>query len=160
MPFVRTPPVAHTNRAVIVWLDDVLVRSKSRKRPPVDAHAVEIGEAIAAALRRDREEGNLILGLSWQPEIAAGARTAESAAAVFKRMNELAGFPIEVEYCAHPSGPPTCWCRTPLPGLGVLMIQRHQLDPLRCVYIGDGAADPGYARKLGFTYRRLNGRDA
>jgi histidinol phosphatase-like enzyme len=66
----------------------------------------------------------------------------------------LAGLPIEVEYCPHAAGPPRCWCRKPLPGLGVLMIQRHRLDPSQCVYVGAGAADPGFARKLGFSYRR------
>ena len=154
LPFVRTPQAGHTNRAVVVWLDDVLLRSKSGQRTPVDPGDVEIDEALAAALRRDREDGYLILGLSWQPEIAAGSRTAAGAAAVFERMNELAGLPIEVEYCPHSAGPPSCWCRKPLPGLGVLMIQRHRLDPAQCVYVGAGAGDPGFARKLGFSYRR------
>ena len=152
--FVRTPIEGHTNRAVIVWCDDVLLRSKSGHRTPVNADDVEIDEGVAAALRRDREEGFLILGLSWQPEIADGTRTAADVAAVFARMNELVGFPIEVEYCPHSAGPPRCWCRKPLPGLGVLMIHRHRLDPAHCVYVGNGAADPGFARKLGFAYRR------
>jgi len=38
----------------------------------------------------------------------------------------------------------------PLPGLGVLMIDRHQLDPSQCICIGTGSLDPGFARKLGF----------
>ena len=154
LPFVRKPPAGHTNRAVVVWCDDVLLRSKAGHRTPVDPDDVEIDETLAAALRRDREDGHLILGLSWQPEIADGTRTAADVAAVFARMNALVGFPIEVEYCPHPAGPPSCWCRKPLPGLGVLLIHRHRLDPARCVYVGGGAADPGFARKLGFTYRR------
>ena len=137
----------------------MLLRSKTGHRTPVDADDVETDEALAAALRRDREDGYLILGLSWQPEIAAGSRTAAGAAAVFERMNALAGFPIEVEYCPHAAGPPSCWCRKPLPGLGVLMIHRHRLDPAQCIYVGAGAADPGFARKLGFAYRRYE-RDA
>jgi hypothetical protein len=36
----------------------------------------------------------------------------------------------------------------------VLLIDRHRLDPAQCVYIGNGAADPGFAKKLGFAYRR------
>jgi aryl-alcohol dehydrogenase-like predicted oxidoreductase/histidinol phosphatase-like enzyme/predicted kinase len=154
LPFVRTPQAGHADRAMVVWLDDVLLRSKTGHRTPVDAGDVEIDEGLAAALRRDREDGYLILGLSWQPEIAAGSRTAAGVAAVFERMNKLAGLPIEVEYCPHAAGPPSCWCRKPLPGLGVLMIQRHRLDPAQCVYVGAGAADPGFARKLGFAYRR------
>ena len=153
LPFVRRLPAGHTNRAVVVWCDDVLLKSKAGRRTPTDPDDVEIDEALAASLRRDREEGQLILGLSWQPEIADGTRTTADVAAVFARMNALVGFPIEVEYCPHPAGPPTCWCRKPLPGLGVLLIHRHRLDPARSVYIGGGAADPAYARKLGFAYR-------
>jgi histidinol phosphatase-like enzyme/predicted kinase len=153
-PFVRAPIAGHTNRAVIVWCDGTLLRSKSGQRTPVNADDVEIDEAVAAALRRDREDGFLILGMSWQPEIADGTRTAADVAAVFARMNELIGFPIEVEYCPHGAGPPRCWCRKPLPGLGVRLIHRHHLDPAHCIYVGNGAADPGFARKLGFRYRR------
>jgi Tol biopolymer transport system component len=43
-------------------------------------------------------------------------------------------------------------------GLGVLLIHRHRLDPARCVYVGSSAADPGFARKLGFAYRRHHSR--
>jgi aryl-alcohol dehydrogenase-like predicted oxidoreductase/histidinol phosphatase-like enzyme/predicted kinase len=154
LPFVRRPPAGHPNRAVVVWCDDVLLRSKAGHRTPKDPDDVKIDEALAASLDRDRENGHLILGLSWQPEIADGTRTAAEAAAVFERMNQLVGFPIEVEYCPHPAGPPSCWCRKPLPGLGVLLIHRHRLDPAQCVYVGGGAADPGFARKLGFSYRR------
>ena len=153
VPFVRRPPAGHATSAVMVWLDEVLIRSKAGHRTPCDAEDVEIDDNLASALRRHREDGHLILGLSWQPELAEGKRTAADLAAIFARMDALVGFPIEVEYCPHPAGPPSCWCRKPLPGLGVLMIHRHQLDPARCVYVGNAAADPGFARKLGFTYR-------
>ena len=33
------------------------------------------------------------------------------------------------------------------------LIHRHQLDPSQCIYIGDGAQDPGFARKLGLVFR-------
>jgi histidinol phosphatase-like enzyme len=79
--------------------------------------------------------------------------SAEGATAVFARMNELLGLDFEVEYCPHAAGPPRCWCRKPLPGLGVLFIHRHRLDPARCVYVGAGTQDPGFARRLGFTYQ-------
>lgn len=158
VPFVRRLPPGHVNRAVVVWCDDVLIRSRAGHRTPLDPDDVEIDETLVAALQRDREEGYLILGLSWQPEIAAGTRTTADAAAVFARMTALAGLSIAVEYCPHEAGPPRCWCRKPLPGLGVLLIHRHQLDPSRCIYVGHGASDPGFARKLGFAYRRVEGR--
>ena len=91
--------------------------------------------------------------MSWLPEIASHSMTAADVDALFARMRKLLGVDIEVEYCPHPAGPPVCWCRKPLPGLGVVFIERHQLDPTQCVYVGSGAQDPGFARKLGFQYR-------
>jgi histidinol phosphatase-like enzyme len=60
---------------------------------------------------------------------------------------------IDIAYCRHPAGPPACWCRKPLPGLAVQFIRRYRLDPPRCIYVGSGAQDPSFARRLGFAYR-------
>jgi aryl-alcohol dehydrogenase-like predicted oxidoreductase/histidinol phosphatase-like enzyme/predicted kinase len=164
VPFERRIDPTHVNRAVIVWCDGVLLRSRSGHRTPANADDVELVENRAPLLREYHDAGWLVLGLSWQPEIAEGTRSAEDANAVFARMNQLiglstdvidkpSGLSIEVHYCPHAAGPPRCWCRKPLPGLGVLLIHRHRLDPARCVYVGEGSQDPGFARKLGFTYR-------
>jgi histidinol phosphatase-like enzyme len=85
-------------------------------------------------------------------EIADKTMTSEQAEASFARMQELLRAPIDTLYCPHGGGPPICWCRKPLPGLGVMFIQRHQLDPARCLYVGAGPQDPGFARRLGFQY--------
>jgi histidinol phosphatase-like enzyme len=122
---------------------------------------VMVDAARIGVLRRYQAEGWRVLGLSWQPEIADGTRAQGDVDAVFARLGghiseEGGGTPsgvsIEVHYCPHPAGPPRCWCRKPLPGLGVLLIHHHKLDPARCIYVGDGAQDPGFARKLGFEY--------
>jgi predicted kinase/histidinol phosphatase-like enzyme len=152
VPFERRIDPAHVNRAVIVWCDDVLLRSQSGGRTPADPDDAIVAEERVPILRRYRDEGWGILGLSWQPEIADRTRTAADVDAVFERLNERLGFAIEVKYCPHGAGPPRCWCRKPLPGLGVLLIHRHQLDPGQCIYVGEGPQDPGFARKLGFIY--------
>ena len=126
VPFVRRFSADHANRAVIVWCDDV------------DAE-------IAQKLRRYRDDGYPIYGMSWQPGI--GDRVPD-----FSKLYERLGFEIAVEYCPHGAGPPRCWCRKPLPGLGVVLIDRHRLDPKQCMYVGRAAVDPGFARKLGFIY--------
>lgn len=148
--FERRRDPSFVNRAVIVWCDGVLLRSRSGRRVPVTADDVEV--APAEELRRYQEEGWRVLGMSWQPEIAEGTQSTAGAAAVFSRMNDLLGLRVEVEICPHAAGPPRCWCRKPLPGLGVLFEHRHRLDPARCLYVGAGSLDPGFARRLGFMY--------
>ena len=61
---------------------------------------------------------------------------------MFAKMNEMLGLAIEVQDGTHAAGPPQCWCRKPLPGLGVPPIHRHHLDPARCIYVGDGSRTP------------------
>ena len=102
-------------------------------------------------MRRHADDGWRILGLSWQPEIAAGTLTLEAVDAIFDRLRR-ARRAIEVTFCPHGGGPPACWCRKPLPGLGIALIQRHRLDPSQCIYVGAGPQDPGFARRLGFSY--------
>jgi histidinol phosphatase-like enzyme len=71
-------------------------------------------------------------------------------------MTDQLGVQIEIEICPHPAGPPACWCRKPLPGLGVVFIERHALDAEACIYLGHGSQDPGFARRLGFQFVDAN----
>jgi histidinol phosphatase-like enzyme/predicted kinase len=153
IPFERRHDPSFVNRAVIVWCDGVLHRSRSGRRTPVSAEDVDVFTARGDVLRRYQAEGWRVLGLSWQPEIAEEKLSSADVDAVFARVRDLLGVAIEIEYCPHGAGPPTCWCRKPLPGLGVLFIQRHRLDASQCVYVGAGPQDPGFARRLGFQYR-------
>lgn len=122
--FERRANPAHVNGAVIAWIDDPAKLA-----------------AIASITR------NPII-FSWQP-----ARSRAEAEAEFTAAAARSGLSIAFDCCPHEAGPPRCWCRKPLPGLGVAAIHRHQLDPARCLYIGAGALDPGFARKLGFAFR-------
>jgi len=137
VPFERRHEPAMTNKAVIVWVDDSIGR-----RGPV--------------LRRYHDAGWLLLGIAWCPQVADKTTTAEQVEAGFVSLQDQLGVPIEVLYCPHAAGPPKCWCRKPLPGLGVVFIQRHRLDPSQCIYVGSGSQDPGFARRLGFQYREAS----
>jgi aryl-alcohol dehydrogenase-like predicted oxidoreductase/histidinol phosphatase-like enzyme/predicted kinase len=153
VPFERRVDPSRAGRAVLIWCDGILVRSRSNQRIPSSVDDLVVETARGSTLRRYADRGFHLLGLSWQPEIAEGKRTASDVDAVFARMNELLGLAIEVEYCTHAAGPPQCWCRKPLPGLGVLLIHRYHLDPAGCIYVADGPQDAGYAQRLGFHYR-------
>ena len=153
VPFERQWPPGHVHRALFVWCDGVLMRSRSGGRTPTSADDVDVVAGRAAVLRRHHDEGWRIVGLSWQPEIAAGARTPADVDAVLARLRERLDVEMDTLYCPHGAGPPVCWCRKPLPGLAMLSIMRHLLDPGRCLFVGDGPQDPGFARRLGFAYR-------
>ena len=65
--------------------------------------------------------------------------------------------PVEQACCPHGGGPPTCWCRPPLPGLPLAFASRHGADPERSTLIGTGAAHRTLARSLGARYVSAGG---
>ena len=152
VPFERARDASFTNRALIVWCDGVLTRGRT-----MSSDDVEVFAARGEVLRRYAQEGWRVLGLGWQPAIAEEAVTAEQVEAGYSRMRERLGVAMEVLYCPHGGGAPVCWCRKPLPGLGVVFIERYRLDPSQCIYVGGGPQDPGFARRLGFQYRDAAG---
>ena len=151
--FERKRDPSQTNRALIVWCDGILLRSRSGLRAPVSLDDVEVPADRGVMLRRYAAEGWRLLGMSWQPHVADERLTRAQVDEYFARMRDQLGVAIEIEYCPHGAGPPVCWCRKPLPGLGVLFTQRHELDASQCIYVGTGSQDPGFARRLGFQYR-------
>jgi aryl-alcohol dehydrogenase-like predicted oxidoreductase/predicted kinase len=151
-PFVRKPRPRGGARGIVVWLDDTLWSSRAGHRAPRGAGDVAIDEPRAARLRQYAERGFVLVGLSWLPEIGDGVLTRSEADAAASRVEALVGRPIDVAYCPHRAGPPECWCRKPLPGLGVLMIERHGLDPIESTYVAAGPQDPAFARRLGFRF--------
>jgi aryl-alcohol dehydrogenase-like predicted oxidoreductase/predicted kinase len=143
LPFRRDRGAEYANQALLVWLDGVVRPDRKGGLLP----------GRREALRRYLDEGGRVLGLSWQPDVGRGVVSEESVEAGFARMSEELGSNVECVYCPHGDGAPVCWCRKPLPGLGVVLIERHRLDPARCIYVGRDASDQAFARILGFAYR-------
>ena len=156
VPFERRRDSSARNRALILWCDGVLARSRSGQRAPASPDDVEVVAGRGDMLRRYAEEGWPLLGLAWRPEIAEEKLSVEEADAGFARMISALGVPIDVKYCPHGGGPPVCWCRKPLPGLGAVFIREYQLDPAQCIYVGQGHQDAAFARRLGFQYREAD----
>ena len=142
VPFERKRDPTFSNKALILWCDVTVAADLQVRRGHV--------------LRRYRDEGWLLLGLAWRPEVADRTLTSEQVDAAFAQLQESLGVSIDVLYCPHGGGPPVCWCRKPLPGLGVVFIERHRLDPAKCIYVGAGPQDPAFARRLGFQYREAH----
>jgi len=60
-----------------------------------------------------------------------------------------------VGICTHPSGPPACWCRPPLPGLFLRFARAHRIDPRKSVLLAESPAHRTFAKNLGLTVREL-----
>ena len=153
VPFARKPDTTFTNSALVVWLDGIVWRSRSGRRTPDSPHDMDVLPGRAELLRRHADEGFLVFGLTWQPEIEAGQRSKQALLACFDELSARVGLRLDVLYCPHGAGPPVCWCRKPLPGLGVELIVRHRLEAARCLYLGSGSLDRSFAERLGFEYR-------
>ncbi len=59
---------------------------------------------------------------------------------------------VEGAICPHGGGPPSCWCRPPLPGLLLAFARVHEVDPSRSVLVGTAAAHKTLATTLGAEY--------
>ena len=112
---------------------------------------------LQPVLARYLESGYLLLGISNQSGVAAGTLTEEQAIACFDRTVELLGVPIDVRFCPHPSGAVTCWCRKPMPGMAVQLIEEYDLDPAQCVMVGDMETDRECAAAAGLRYEDAAG---
>jgi HAD superfamily hydrolase (TIGR01662 family) len=103
-----------------------------------------------------RAEGWLLLGVSNQSGVARGVLTEDQARACFDATNALLGQDVDVRFCPHDSGEIRCWCRKPMPGMGVALIGTHQLDPRECLVVGDQDSDAAFAAHLGMTFHHAD----
>ena len=128
VPFARTP--ASTRTRVGVFVAASALRSSGWQQALAD------GDPSAPHLVFD-----------WSPGGTADALAPE----VARLAAEVAG-PVESALCPHPAGPPSCWCRPPLPGLPLAFARAHEVDPARSILIGAGPAHRTLATTLGARY--------
>jgi aryl-alcohol dehydrogenase-like predicted oxidoreductase/predicted kinase len=94
---------------------------------------------------RNRDAPHLVF--DWRP----GGSVDALAAAVTELEAEVSGR-VESALCPHAAGPPSCWCRPPLPGLPLAFARAHRVDPARSTLIGAGPAHRTLAATLGARY--------
>lgn len=106
--------------------------------------------AAAALADPDWEHGDRAaphLVFDWNPD--GSSATLDDA--VVRLAAEVSGL-VEGALCPHAAGPPTCWCRPPLPGLPLAFARAHGVDPSRSVLVGNGPAHKTLATTLGASY--------
>ena len=131
--FVRTPWRDRTRAGVFV--------AASALREPGWREAVAQGEPAAH------------LVFDWNP----GGAPEDLATLVDALAAEASG-PVASALCPHPGGPPTCWCRPPLPGLPLAFAREQSIDPARSILLGTSAAHRTLATTLGAGYVQMGSR--
>jgi len=104
-------------------------------------------------LRRWIDEGYRLFLVSNQSGIASEKVTDEVVRRCFARTVELLGVPVEdVAFCPHSAFPVGCFCRKPLPGLGIHLARKHGFDPTQAVMVGDLESDGKFAEAIGARF--------
>jgi aryl-alcohol dehydrogenase-like predicted oxidoreductase len=87
------------------------------------------------------------LVFDWRPDGSAESLSAEAAT-----LSAVVSGPVETGVCPHGGGPPSCWCRPPLPGLALAFARAHRIDSVRSILIGTSSAHRTLATTLGARY--------
>jgi aryl-alcohol dehydrogenase-like predicted oxidoreductase/predicted kinase len=126
VPFERTPTEGAPG---------VLVAAAALTRPGWERIVAEA----------DPEAPHLVF--DWRP----GGAVDDLDAAAGLLANVVTG-PVERAVCPHPGGPPTCWCRPPLPGLPLAFARAHGVHPACSTLVGTSPAHRTLATTLGASY--------
>ena len=153
IPFVRRVDESHTEKGLLLDVDGTLRKTLSGEFYPRDPHDQEILPERTEVLSRWVKAGYKLFFISNQGGIAAAQTSHDSVQTGLYRTAELLDVPIEeIVYCPHPSKPVGCFCRKPMPGLGVYLMQRHQLSREHLVMVGDMDTDAECAAAIGASY--------
>jgi aryl-alcohol dehydrogenase-like predicted oxidoreductase/predicted kinase len=141
------PPAADEGWAVVEHVPFARTPRSGSAQPGVFVAAPALRQPgwESALQQGDRQAPHLVY--DWSPEGAPDALAAE----VARLAAEIPG-PVEGALCPHPAGPPTCWCRPPLPGLPLAFARAHAVDPARSILVGSAPAHRTLATTLGARY--------
>jgi D-glycero-D-manno-heptose 1,7-bisphosphate phosphatase len=148
-PAAPLPPPGAPASALFLDRDGVVILEKDYLR---DAGQVELFPGVTDALRRARDAGFLLVGVSNQSGLGSGRFTLADFDAVMGRLDALlraADVPLDAFfYCPH-APKAGCACRKPAPGLLEEAARHLAWDPARSWVIGDKISDVDLALGAG-----------
>jgi histidinol-phosphate phosphatase family protein len=142
----------YVNKALILDYDGTLRITKSGEKSPKSLDDIKILPNRKEILKKYQDEGYILLGASNQSFITKNELTLEEVTDCFEKTNELLGLDIDYRFCPHRAYPQVCYCRKPMPGLGVVFIEKYKLNPYKCIMIGDRKSDKTFAERCNFKY--------
>ena len=153
IPFTRKMDKnIYTNKAVLLDYDGTIRKTKSGEKYPITPEDIEILPNRTKILKNCQEKDYLLLGVSNQSFISKGIFTLEQAQQCFENTHVMLGVDIDYLFCPHQAYPQVCYCRKPMPGMGVQFIEKYKLDPSQCIMVGDMKTDQTFAERCGFQF--------
>jgi hypothetical protein len=125
----------------------VRTQAPERKRKGVFVAAAALAQPGWRQPLEDAERSAPHLVFDWRPEESVDVLAWEVA-----RLSAQVSGPVERALCPHPAGPPSCWCRPPLPGLLVAFARAHDVNPARSTVVGSTRTHQTLATTLGARY--------
>jgi HAD superfamily hydrolase (TIGR01662 family) len=153
IPFVRRHGRAGTVKGLLLDVDGTLRTTRSGEIYPRQPDDVQLLPGRREALQHWVEAGYRLFFVSNQSGVASGNVSREAVDGCFQKTVDLLGLPVaEIAVCPHPAFPAGCFCRKPLPGLGIYLKQQHNLASDHLVMVGDMDSDAQFAVALGARY--------
>jgi len=153
IPFVRRPVTGHTQKGLLLDVDGTIRRTISGEKYPRSADDVELLPGRKEVLQKWIKDGYQLFFISNQSGVSSGKVTTEQVEAAMARTIKLLQLPVtEVVYCPHKAFPVLCFCRKPLPGLGVYLMRKHRLAIEHLTVVGDLGSDEQFAKAIGAKY--------
>lgn len=142
----------YNNKALFLDYDSTLRESEGPECFPYKTSHVRILPNRSQVLEYYNLMGYILVGVSNQSAIAKGYDE-KDIIKCFKYTNKKLNKNIDFSYCRHGSEEPIrCYCRKPMPGMGVHFIHKYRLNPSRCIMVGDMDTDKQFAESLGMEF--------
>jgi len=150
-----SPELSGNTKALFLDVDGTIRKTISGEIYPTDPADIEILPGRREKLQHWREQGWSLFFVSNQSGVASGKLSATQARACFDRTVELLGVPItDIAYCPHPAFPAGCFCRKPMPGMGIALARKHGLALDQSLMVGDMDSDEQFAKAIGVRYEQ------
>lgn len=147
------PNLGGAGKGLLLDVDGTLRKTLSGDLYPTDPADIELLPGRREVLQRWIADGYQLFFVSNQSGVASGSVTLDAVQRCFQRTVELLDVPIaDVAFCPHSAFPAGCFCRKPMPGLGVYLARTHQLALDQLVMVGDMDSDAQFAGAIGATY--------
>lgn len=155
VPFVRQKEDGYETKGLILDYDGTLrstVGDVGDRTFPIYKHEIKTLPKRTDILKKYRNDGYVLLGVSNQSGVAKGLLGHDTARELFEHTNTKLQIHIDYRFCPHKIPPISCYCRKPMPGFFVELAYRYKLDPSRCIMVGDLTSDKTFAQRCGMQY--------